>query len=110
MLAALVGETHFAAAIIHASSQPGSAAASDLVAVALEALLLSVRAGVYFRLAWPLRSSMSVLIVQLPVLAAFFAGKAVMFVVLVSVAIPLGIVGFIYLGLTERRRAGNRLH
>jgi len=40
---------------------------------------------------------------------AFYVGKAVMFVVRVSVAIPLGIVGFLYLGLTEHRGAGYRL-
>ena len=109
VLAALIGGTYLAAVLLHADSQPGSATAVDLAVVALEALLFPFAREINFRLTWPLRSSMPVLIVPLPVLGAFYVGKAVMFVVLVSVAIPLGIVGFIYLGLTEHRGDGYRL-
>ncbi len=109
VLAALIGGIYLVVAIIHAGSQPGSATAVDLVVVAFEALLFPFAREIYFRLTWPLRSSMPVLIVPLPVLGAFYVGKAVMFVVLVSVTIPLGIVGFIFLGLTEHRGSGYRL-
>lgn len=77
--------------------------------VAVEALLFPFAREIYFRLRWPLRFSMPVPIVPLRVLGAFCAGKTVTLVVLVSVEISLGIVGSVYLDITEHRGVDCRL-
>lgn len=79
----------------------------DLLVISLQALLYPFARETYFRLTGPMRRAAPTLL--LPLLAAVYIAKFLVFIVLVSVTIPLGLAGFVYLSVTEHRRAGYRL-
>lgn len=88
---------------LHAQKTEPLGIAIDLALIALQTLLYPFARETYFRLTGPIRASMPLLIVPLPILAAVYIGKLFVFLLLVAVAVPLGIVGFIYLSISEYR-------
>lgn len=81
----------------------------DLMVVALQGLLYPFARETYFRLTGPLRQAAPTLILPLPWLAGLYIGKFLVFMAVLSVTIPLGFAGFLYLSVTERRGEGYRL-